>query len=260
MRQYEQLPIPACAGIMMIMLERKYPFPSACLVETEHEDERPLRILIADDHGIMRSGLRTLLEGYPGLTVVGEAADGDGVVGLAEQLCADLVLLDIKMPGLDGIEVTKALKAARPGIIVLILTAYEDAELLRAALNAGASGYMVKRAAELDLLEAIRRVGRGDVYVHPSVLSALPATQAQRGAVRGVEELIEPLTLRELDVLKLVALGYTTAEIGAQLSLSARTVEHHRAHLKDKIGAHTRAELTRYAAEHGLLPPDKAPF
>ena len=157
------------------------------------------------------------------------------------------------LPSLFSDETT-SLKAARPETIVLILTAYEDAELLRAAMSAGAAGYVVKWAAEPDLLEAIRAVRRGEVYIHPALARALLTAEATPQA----EEPVEPLTQRELEVLKLVALGYTTAEIGAQLSLSARTVEHYRANLKDKIGVRTRAELTRYAAEHGLMPPDEA--
>jgi DNA-binding NarL/FixJ family response regulator len=165
------------------------------------------------------------------------------------------------LPSLFSDETT-SLKAARPETIVLILTAYEDAELLRAAMSAGAAGYVVKWAAEPDLLEAIRAVRRGEVYIHPALTRALltaeATPQAKPEAKPQAEEPVEPLTQRELEVLKLVALGYTTAEIGAQLSLSARTVEHYRANLKDKMGVRTRAELTRYAAEHGLMPPDEA--
>ena len=128
--------------------------------------------------------------------------------------------------------------------------------MLRAAMSAGAAGYVVKWAAEPDLLEAIRAVRRGEVYIHPALTRALLTAEATPQA----EEPVEPLTQRELEVLKLVALGYTTAEIGAQLSLNARTVEHYRANLKDKIGVRTRAELTRYAAEHGLSPPIRRPF
>ena len=229
-------------------------------MEAELDELGELRILIADDHGIVRSGLRTLLEAHPGFAVVGEAADGYTALALAEQLCADLVLLDFKMPGLDGIGVTTALKAAHPETIVLILTAYEDVELLQAALKAGAAGYVVKRAAEIDLLEAINAVRHGKIYIHPAVMQALTMTEAEARAKRPVEGSLESLTQRELDVLKLIALGYTTAEIGTQLSLSARTVEHYRANLKEKIGARTRADLTRYAAEHDLLPPDKTPY
>ncbi len=218
-------------------------------MEAEPEEKRALRILVVDDHGVMRSGLRTLLESYPGFEVVGEAANGNAVVSQAEELGADLVLLDIQMPGLDGIGVTTALRAARPQTKVLILTAYEDDELLRAALNAGAAGYVVKRAAEAELLDAIRAVRRGEVYIHPAL------RVAPRAGGAGVRQLVEALTPRELEVLKLVALGHTTTQIGEQLGLSARTVEHYRANLKEKIGARTRAELTHFAVERGLLPP-----
>jgi two-component system response regulator NreC len=213
-----------------------------------------VRILIADDHGVLRAGLRALLHGAADMQVVAEAGNGEDALQVADQVRPDLILLDISMPGLDGIEVTRRLKHTVPNSRVLIMTMHEDTGLLREALRAGASGYIVKRAVESELIIAIQAVRRGELYVHPAL-------------TRGLFEELEPhptpikqaeaLSPREVDVLRLIAEGYTNRQIAASLALSVRTVESHRASIMDKLGLHSRADLARYAAERGLLRAGK---
>jgi two-component system response regulator NreC len=212
-----------------------------------------IRILIADDHGVLRAGLRALLNSEPDLGVVGEAADGHEAIRLAKALQPDVVLMDISMPDLVGIEVTRQLVASQPGVHVLILTVHEDKALLREAMRAGASGYIVKRAVGSELVNAIRAVVRGDLYVHPAMIRALLPSEDTR--VIGEPGAAESLTAREIDVLRLIATGHTNRQIAERLILSMRTVESHRAKLMGKLGLHSRVELVRYAAAHGLLEP-----
>jgi len=209
------------------------------------------RILITDDHAIVRTGLRTLLTAEPGMELVGEASGGFEAIELAEKVRPEILLLDLSMPDLDGIQVTRALKAKLPDLRILILTVHEDQALLREAIRAGASGYIVKRAAESELISAINVVMRGDMYVDPSLMRGLlvdsvpPASQPNKAA--------EQLTPREVQVLKLIVQGYTNRQVGAELNISVRTVEGHRANLAGKLGLQSRVDLVRYAREHGLL-------
>lgn len=212
------------------------------------------QILIADDHGVLRAGLRALLNNEPDLEVVGEAANGEEALRLAGELQPDVVLMDINMPGGDGIETTRHLLAAWPDARVLILTFHEDECLLQAAIRAGAAGYILKRAVESELINAIRAVSRGELYVHSAMTRALLADApiappTQRAAV-------DILTPRETEVLGLLAQGYTNRQIADLLTISVRTVESHRANLMDKLDLHSRVELVRYAAEHELLELD----
>lgn len=211
----------------------------------------PIRILIADDHAVVRSGLRNLLSAAPDLEVIGEAADGGETLSLTAQLHPDLVLLDITMPPESGIRTAQRLKEAHPGLFVLFLTMHEDEGLLHEALRAGASGYLIKRAEEAEILQAIRAVHNGDLYVHPAMTRALlhqPVTTEHR---RGSP--VEALTRRELDVLRLLAKGNTNRQIATLLNLSMRTVENHRANLMGKLGLASRVELVNYAEENKLL-------
>jgi two-component system, NarL family, response regulator NreC len=208
------------------------------------------RILIADDHPLLRSGLRVLLGVDPGLEVVGEAGTGEETVLLAQELRPDVVLLDIGLPGASGIETVRRLKAELPALKVLFLTMHEEEGMLLEALNAGGDGYLIKRADEPEILQAIRVVQRGDVYVHPAMTRALLG-QAET-TVRPAEP-VEPLTRREIDVLRLLARGNTNRQIAELLALSVRTVESHRANLLGKLGLTSRVELVTYAEEHGLL-------
>lgn len=211
----------------------------------------PIRILIADDHAVVRSGLRALLRADPGLEVVGEAEDGTETLRLTETLRPDLVLLDITMPPENGIQTAKLLKEKHPELIVLFLTMHEDEGLLHEALRAGAAGYVIKRAEESEILRAIHAASHGDIYVHPAMTRALlhqPVTMEHR---RGSPA--SPLTRRELDVLRLLARGNTNRQIADLLGLSIRTVENHRANLMGKLGLVSRVELVSYAEEHDLI-------
>jgi two-component system, NarL family, response regulator NreC len=210
-----------------------------------------IRILIADDHAVVRTGLRALLGSDPALEFVGEAGDGAEVLRQVETLHPDLVLLDVTMPPVNGIETAKQLKKKHPDILVLFLTMHEDEGLLHEALRVGAVGYVIKRAEEAEILQAIHAVSEGDLYVHPSMTRALlhqTITSEQR---RGAP--VEPLTPRELDVLRLLARGNTNRQTADVLGLSVRTVENHRANLMGKLGISSRVELVGYAEEHQLF-------
>jgi two-component system, NarL family, response regulator NreC len=211
----------------------------------------PIRILLADDHGILRAGLRNLLNADPDLEVIGEAADGVQVVEMAEQSCPDLILMDISMPNMGGIEVLEYLHGKMPTCKVLMLTIHEDESLLKKALRAGASGYLIKRAAESELINAIRMVMQGDIYIHPAMTRALLRDIVPELASKPAAD--NTLTHREAEILRLVARGYTNNQIAHKLSISARTVEGHRANLMGKLDLHSRVELVEYAEQHGLL-------
>jgi two-component system, NarL family, response regulator NreC len=209
------------------------------------------RILIADDHAIVRTGLRALLKEEAGMELVGEASGGEEALRLVESLNPDILVLDLSMPDMDGIQVTKRVHATAPHVRILILTVHEDEALLREAIRAGAAGYILKHAAEEELISAINMVQMGDIYVHPKlVLSLLEAPQKPIFTSPQPDELLTP---RELDVLNRIIQGYTNRQIAEELSLSVRTVEGYRANMTEKLGLHSRAELVRYAREHGLL-------
>lgn len=208
-----------------------------------------IQILIADDHGVLRAGLRALLDAEPDLQVAGEATDGPETLRLAGELRPDVVLLDVSMPGPGGIEVTQQLKGISPDARVLILTIHEDEQLLQEAIQAGALGYITKRAIKSELINAIHAVWRGDMYIHPTMTHALlKDTPPSTG-----DDLVEPLTPRETEVLHLIAQGHTNNQTAEILCISVRTVESHRANIMGKLGARGRVELVRYAIEHGLL-------
>jgi two-component system response regulator NreC len=211
----------------------------------------PIRIVIADDHGVLRAGLRALLNAEADLKVVDEAADGDAAEKSALRWKPDIVLLDFSMPGPGGIEVARRIKKQLPDTQVLILTVHEDESLMRAALDAGASGYIVKRAVESELINAIRAIARGEVYVHPAVTRGLlkgePAARTRSQAPGMV------LSRRELEVVRLIARGHTNREIADELGLSVRTVETHRANAIAKLGLETRSELVAWARDNQLL-------
>ncbi len=209
-----------------------------------------VRILVADDHGLVRAGLRALLNDEANLEVVGEAADGAEAVELACEQAPDLVLMDVSMPGIGGIEATRRLAERRPGTRVLLMTVHEDEGLLQESIRAGASGYIVKRALESELIDAIRAVCEGHIYVHPAMTRALlngtPAAPKDEGPV-------EPLTPREREVLRWIARGYTNRQIAEEWTISVRTVESHRANLMGKLNLRSRVDVVRYAREHGYL-------
>lgn len=211
----------------------------------------PFRILIADDHGVIRAGLVALLNAEPDMSVVAEASTGKEALQLTAQLRPEIVLMDISMPGMNGIEATRKICEAFPLTRVLMLTVHEEKELLQEALRCGACGYVLKQAVKSELLNAIRSAGRGDLYVHPMMTHAL---LDQEPAPPMPPSKREPtLTVREVEILRLIAQGYTNSQIGKLLSISVRTVEFHRGNLIDKLGLDSRVGLVRYAAEHGLV-------
>ncbi len=220
-----------------------------------------IRILLADDHTVLRAGLKALLGAQPDMEVVGEAGDGLEALAQAEQLRPDVVLADIGMPGLNGLELTRRLKQAVPEARIVILTVHEDQSFLQQALRAGAAGYLVKRAAEAELLACIRAVARGEAFLLPSMTKGLIEAYVGRAA-RGQDRRQKPsetrdefdgLTVREVEVLRCIAQGYSNAQIAGKLVISIKTVESHRARIIEKLGRRSRVELVRYAQEKGLL-------
>jgi len=209
------------------------------------------RILIVDDHGVLRAGLRALLGDEPGLEVVGEAATCEEGLDAALELRPDVVLMDVSIPGMGGLDLTRQLRERAPGIRIVILTFHEDAAILREALAAGASGYVVKRAAESELLAAIQAAARGEIYVHPSMTRGL-LEMTRRASPRLHDGAPEHLSHREVDVVKLLTAGYTNRQIADRLGLSVRTVEGHRAHIMMKLGLSSRADLVRWAVGRQL--------
>ena len=209
-----------------------------------------MRIVIADDHGIVRSGIRLLLERQPGLEVVAEAADGIEARDVVVSERPDLAILDVKMPGLTGLQATREIKAQVPDTAVLILSMHDDERYLFEALKAGASGYVLKSQADEELLEAIRAIERGDPFLTPSAQQSLIRDLLERGEPDNPE-----LTPREEEIVKLVAEANTTREIAAMLHLSEKTVENHRGNAMKNLGMRDRVELVRYAIRRGLIEP-----
>lgn len=212
----------------------------------------PIRILLADDHAVLRAGLRLLLSSQEGWTVVGEAETGTEALTLAEKLQPDLILLDLSLPALNGLDALPALRRLAPTAKILILTMHDDRQYLRQALKTGASGYVLKKAADVELLSAVRAVMRGEVYVHPSMTRALLEDLLPEPVADEMESW-DSLSEREQEVLRHVALGYTGAEIAAQLNLSVKTVETYRARGMEKLGLRNRAALVRFALKKGLI-------
>ncbi len=212
-----------------------------------------IRVLLADDHAVLRSGLKMLLESQPDIIVVGEAGDGKTALSMATALLPDVLLLDVGMPGMDGLDVLQAIRVDTPQCRVLLLTMHEEEAILRAALRAGASGYVLKRAAEAELLTAIRAVARGEAYVDPVLTRTMIEGYLESTEAAETREQIDGLTAREVEVLKLIAEGYTNKEVAEKLVVSVKTVETHKAHIAGKLGVKSRVEWLRYAREKGLL-------
>jgi two-component system response regulator NreC len=210
-----------------------------------------VRILIVDDHGVLRAGLRALLSAEFDLEVVGEAIHGAEALEIAGRLNPNVILLDLSMPGPSGIEVTRELRQRLPDVRVLILTVHEDETLLQEAIRAGASGYILKRAVESELIDAIRAVSRGELYVHPAMTRALLNTLAPTPPAPGASN--ESLTPREIEVRRLIAPGHTNRQMADLLNISIRTVESHRANLMSKLALRSRVDLVRYAKEHKII-------
>jgi two-component system response regulator NreC len=210
-----------------------------------------IKVLIADDHAIVRAGLRSLLNAEPSLKLVGEAASGTEAIDLAKKTLPDILVVDLSMPDLDGISVTQNVKAFLPNAHILILTVHEDEALMREAIKAGASGYILKHAAEEELISAINIVLRGDVYIDPTLVKSMLVKDISKENSK--TDMGESLTPREIEILKLIVQGYTNRGIGEKLHISVRTVEGHRANITEKLGLHSRVELVRYARNHNLI-------
>jgi DNA-binding NarL/FixJ family response regulator len=210
------------------------------------------RVLLADDHPIVRHGLRDLLNSEADFQVVAEAADGAEAVQLALGEGIDLAILDVTMPRLTGLQAVRELSARRPELRTLMLSMHENEQFLFEALRAGASGYVLKTAADRDLVHACRATMRGETFLYAGAVGTLVRDYLERGHDN---ESLEPLTPRELEVLKLVAEGHTSDEIAGLLVISRKTVDRHRANMLEKLGMRDRVDLTRYAIRRGLILP-----
>ncbi|HEY1349782.1 MAG TPA: response regulator transcription factor [Ktedonobacteraceae bacterium] len=221
-----------------------------------------VRVLLADDHDILRQGLKMLLSLQPEIAVVGEARTGRETVTQALSLRPDVVVLDISMPDIDGLEACRQIRARAPAPGVLMLTMHESEEFFFQALRAGAAGYLVKKAAPPDVQMAILAVARGGAFLYPGLARALVnaytavSPAAQPAGAERIAQTLRVLSPRELEVLKLVARGYTNQEIAEQLVLSIKTVQAHRANVMAKLGLENIAHLVRFAVRSGLLPSD----
>lgn len=214
----------------------------------------PIRILLADDHAVLRAGLKLLLDGRSDMAVIGEAADGAELLTLAQTHQPDIILLDLTMPRLGGLEALPLLRQHVPQTRILILTMHDDESYLRQALKAGAAGYLLKKAADVELITAIQAVMRGDLYVHPTMAKILFDGMIPEPSDQPAENnLWDTLSQREQEVLRLVALGHTNREIADKLSVSVKTVETYRARGMEKLDLRNRAALVRFALAQGLM-------
>ncbi|XVQ88654.1 response regulator [Microbispora siamensis] len=217
-------------------------------------ENRRTRILLADDHALVRRGLRLILDAEPDLVVVAEAADGAEAVEAARSEEIDLAILDIAMPRMTGIQAAREISRSTPGIRILILSMYDNEQYFFEALKAGASGYVLKSVADQDLLEACRAAMRGEPFLYPGAVTALIRDYLQR-ARQGERMPDSILTPREEEIVKLIAEGNSAKEIAETLFISVKTVDRHRANILQKLGMRDRLELTRYAIRAGLVEP-----
>jgi len=211
-----------------------------------------IRVLLADDHTILRDGIRSLIEDEPDMEVIGEAEDGIAVVKLADSLKPDVILMDLAMPLLNGLEATRQIRKNQPGAKILILTMHENEEYIRQVLAAGAMGYILKDAAARELLGAIRSVNKGEVVLSPAI-TRLIVTDYLRWGDLSAQEPSDGLTDRERQILQLIAEGYTNKQIADILSISIKTVQAHRLNLMKKLDLHDRGELIKYAIQKKII-------
>ena len=216
-----------------------------------------IRVLLAEDHTIVRKGLRSLLDGEADIEVVGEAADGREAVGKVQLLLPDVVLMDIAMPALNGLEATRQIRHRFPEVKVLILTMHANEEYIFQILRAGASGYVVKQAAPTELISAIHAACRGESFLSPSISRTVIEEYIQQAKATAGEDSLDKLTPREREVLQLIAEGHPNREIAEVLHISVKTVETHRANLMNKLDLHSAAELTQYAIRKGVIGSDQ---
>jgi two-component system response regulator NreC len=213
-----------------------------------------IKICIVDDHAMVRSGLKMLLNDKEDLDVIGEASEGDEAIRVAQELGPDVVLMDLSMPhGKDGLTATKELKALLPDMAVLILTMHDDEEYLFRAIHSGASGYILKSAPHEELLTAIRLVAGGNAYLYPAATKRLMGEYLDRARSPGGDNPIDSLSEREKEIVSMIAKGYSNKEIADQLIISVKTVESHKANVMEKLSLKTRPDLVKYAMKKGLM-------
>ena len=217
-------------------------------------DRRPVRILLADDHALVRRGVRLILDNEPGLEVVAEAGDGAEAVGLTRTTEVDLAILDVAMPRMTGLQAARELSRRRSPPRILMLSMYDNEQYFFESLKAGASGYVLKSVADQDLVEACHAAMRGESFLYPGVMSALVRNYLER-VRRGERVSATVLTPREDEVIKLIAEGHSSKEIADALTISIKTVERHRSNILGKLGMRDRTDLTRYAIRAGLVEP-----
>ena len=210
-----------------------------------------LRVLLADDHAIVREGLKALINVHPDMEVVGEAADGNAAYAKTNELRPDVVVMDVSMPNVNGVQATRNVRREWPDVRVLALTVHEERSYLRELIAAGASGYVLKRSAPEDLVHALRVVARGEIYLDPSV-TAVVLGKLARTHPRGDEANLD-LSDRETEVLQLIAQGHSNKEIGSRLKISVKTVETYKARSMEKLGLKGRADIVRFALQRGWL-------
>ncbi len=210
------------------------------------------RVLVADDHEIVRHGVRLVLDDQPDFTVVAAVADGAEAVKRAVRDDIDLAVLDVSMPKMSGLQVTRELSRRRPSLRIVILSMYDDEQFLFEALKAGASGYVLKSAVDKDIVEACRAAMRGETFLYPAALASLVRDRIDEDRL---PEGVESLTAREIEVLKLIAEGNSAKEIAEMLVISVKTVERHRSNILEKLSLRDRIELTRFAIRRGLVQP-----
>jgi len=216
-----------------------------------------IRVMIADDHAILRAGLRMLINAQADMEVISEAPDGEKAAQTARETRPNVALLDLTMPRVGGMKALEKLVKDCPATRVLVLTMHDDPAYLRSALAAGASGYLLKRAVDAELLAAIRAVHRGGIFVDPRLASILVEdVLAKKSSKTGSQRSLNILSRRELQVLQLVARGYTSAQIAKQISVGIKTIETYRARLTEKLGLRTRSDVIRFAVQIGLLTPE----
>ncbi len=215
--------------------------------------DKKIRVLLADDHAVFREGIRLLLETHGGFEVVAEAANGDEAVELARSLRPDVVLMDIGMPGMNGLDATRLIREEDAEARVLMLTMHGTDGYFFRALDAGAAGYVLKEAASSDLVSALESVHRGGMFLYPSLAGKLVEEYFRRVGSGEERSTYDELTAREQEVLQLIGEGLTNQEIADRLSVSPHTVQTHRVHIMNKLGLHNRAQLVSYAARLGLL-------
>jgi DNA-binding NarL/FixJ family response regulator len=215
---------------------------------------KSVRILLADDHTVMRTGLKLLLERQPDFEVVGEACDGRETMALAAKLKPDIVILDIAMPQLSGLEAARQINVHSPRTGIVILSMHSDETYVTRALKAGARGYLLKDSAESDLISAIRAVVAGKAFFSPAISKMLVEDYVREMQLRGAEDSYELLTSREREILHLLAEGRSNKEVATTLNLSVYTVETHRSNILEKLNLHTTPELILYAVRKGLVP------